>query len=218
MSTKYNLRDIVHEKGYAKEDALKEAIFEYLLTLEYQVDDKKIETTQREGELTVVNVDESTAKIPQTKMHFSGMDDSNQSRYEVLSNEHKICTISTNETVGKVLHTFLRMIIDENVPFFGHVLDEKLWDDKEEEDSDIEDANKEYTLKEIVDHMADYNKMFHSSYDLNGREYLENKLRGFHSETRIKRRVDLIDKWDIYRIGTALGIWDYNRKYEDIPI
>lgn len=80
------------------------------------------------------------------KMYFNTESDSNLTPYEKLSNEMKICTISKVKKVGIALHTFLRIIVDNNYEYWFHLLD--TWTEE------LELSGKEktsFTIEEIFD-------------------------------------------------------------------
>lgn len=67
-------------------------------------------------------------------------------------------------------------------------------------------------ISEIVEYLAEYKKDNYSTHSLS-EKYIETVLIKYNIETRIIRRVDYIDKCDIYRMSSAIGILDYHFSY-----
>lgn len=231
MEKTYNVQAILDSNPYPDDDFVTD-IFEYMLTLEkeYEFDDdviavRTVSTFTKLGhsgeffEKTNINIDESLNNMTPVKMHFNGECDSSQTKYESLSNRGRVCTISRVDTVGKALHTFLRIIIDDHPgTYWSYVLDDLLLNNTPQENESEGAENKSktsFTLNEIVEYLAKTNSDYHQDYLLS-EKYIKTTLRGYRKKTRINRNVENVDKWDIYRIGTAIGIWSAGRRYEDM--
>jgi len=191
-------------------------IFDYLLKLDgpTQTDDEIKETKKEKMKwidkpamITIETIDDSKKSI-YNKLYFNGECDSNQTRYEFLSNHCKISTVSKSDKVGLVLHTFLRQVIDDQPEhFFLYVF----------EGYDNEEKGV-FTVPEMVDRLAKHNSQYSHICDTRLGLYYERQLSGYKREINIHRFLPDVDVWDIYRIATALGIWDPEEQYKDIKM
>lgn len=125
--------------------------------------------------------------------YFNGEGDSNQTKYEELSNTLRVCVIAKESIVAKCLHQFLRIIIDDRN--YDHFLSTQ---------SLAYSETKELTISQIVDHLAedvkDYFHEYNPSVDgLNATNILKNG-------TKITRYICDISGWSIYRIAQNMGI------------
>lgn len=200
-------------------------IFDYLLKLDGPTPtDDEIKEKKKEERVCfnkpkmckIITIDDSN-KSTYNKLYFNGKCDSNQTRYEFLSNNCKISTVAKTDKVGKALHTFLRQVIDNHPEdFFLYVCG------MEEKES--------FTISEIVDLMERSNYNYsHTSHTCDTRLglYYDKKLDGYDYDgkwSEYKREINIhrflpdVDVWNIYRIASAIGIWGPEEQYKDIKM
>jgi hypothetical protein len=134
------------------------------------------------------------------KYWFNGEGDSNQTVYENLGCNLKICVLAKDETVARALHTFLRIIIDNHHRHkFINFLEDK----------------KEYTITEMIHSFAKQNSNYSRVYDPNKNGVDASiTLTGKNGQNiNIRQYVGNIDTWDLRKIGIILGIWSVSDKY-----
>lgn len=151
----------------------------------------------------MIDIFEHLKKIERTstevrKYWFNGEYDSNQTNYEWLSNNLKICVLASDKKVALVLHTFLRQIIDKhsNDWYLNSLY------------ITCEANKKEFTMDEILDCLANSNDMYGQVFNP-----MQDGLYVKHSNRKsYKEYVANIDCWDLFRIGCGLGAL-YNENY-----
>lgn len=211
------------EDSSLDDEELLESIFNYLLELEESenVTDASIneittksvkdkwDTKKRN---VTINTYDDAKKENYGKLYFGGESDSNQSKYELLSNRLNICVSAKSEIVGKCLHTFLRQIIDEHKSHWF------LWRlDGMGVNKGAGATSSKKTVPEIVDRLSIYFNAYGKCHDIRTDGiYVKTKLRGYTSEQHISRFIGDIDVWDIYRIGCVLGIWFEGERYKNV--
>lgn len=144
-------------------------------------------------------IEEASTEV--RKYWFNGEGDSNQTTYEYLSNNLKICVMAKDKKVALVLHTFLRQIIDKHDQ--GWYVDWLV--DKDE-----------FTMDEILDCLASTNNTYGQVF--NPKEeglYVKCKLGWGDNEHTIEQYIGDVDCWDLWRIGCDLGALDISDKYAD---
>lgn len=181
----------------------------------------KRETGEVEQYRTVENETyDDRKKSRYNKLYFTTESDSNQTRFEILSNHLKIAVSAKSDLVGNALGVLLRQIIDSHRPFFFL------------ESIDLErekfGGRKTFTLDEILQMLADYsgaNDQIHNI--LTDGIYVTAELIGWRWDdqrnmidfkTTINRFVGDVDIWDIHRIGNAVGYLSANERYINIPV
>ena len=215
LTKKYNILDGDYD------NIILEDLFSYFLFLEgpEESEDSYKEITSSmercyDGSDRVVTTEfiDDSNKQTYHKLYFNGECDSNQTRYEQLSNQLHIATKSKNDTVGKCLHRFLRSIIDE--------YEEGRWLDMFTDREPTMDGNEQailLTLSEMVKILESDLDSYGKIFDTRSGLYVETKLSGWKSKTLIKRFIIDVDIWDIYRIGEAMEVYSNTEKYKDIP-
>lgn len=126
------------------------------------------------------------------KYWFNGEGDSNQTTYEYLSNNLKICVMAKNKKVALVLHTFLRQIIDQkdNNWYVTWLVDK----DK-------------FTMDELLNCLANSNDQYGLVF--NPKEdglYVECTLGYGERAYKVKEYIGDVDCWDLWRIGVEVGV------------
>lgn len=204
-------------------------IFNYLVNLENEntqcdesiqvVKEKLIvdnyDNKKQNSSITTID-DENKTKY--NKYYFNGECDSNQTRYEMLSNHLRVATVAQCDTVGLCLHTFLRQVIDDhNLNWFTYMFD--MCHEKYTKTINGEKNHGQYTVKEIVNTLVEYNNQFGQTFDPreNGL-YVTTTLRCYDGTEIIKRYIGDVDVWNIYRIFHVLGVIDSNKQHEHIDI
>jgi len=198
-------------------------IFEYLLQLEKaetETDDsiktmkhtkKKDPWNKEERDFDIETIDDSK-KVKYNKLYFGGEGDSNQTRYELLSNTLKIAVSAKSSVVGRCLHVFLRTIID------NHGEDWFLcWFEDTNRGRATKKGGRLLTIPDMVDILAELFDNYGNIHDPREKgRYIKNTLRGRTGETVIKRYLCDVDTWDIYRIGSSIGVWSDLEQYKSI--
>ena len=221
------------------EEELMDKILEYLIYLEGSdvastIEDekskgkhisitKKTKTFEYNGkqeyEYTKVVIDDSL-KAQVSKYYFGGEDASNQSKYEILLNNLKICTKSTNDLVGKALIAILRLVIDD-ARRNRYILDQ--FDIMNDHNKYLPNRTvngrklpaDQYYLWELVEYLSDnYNYRF--THDLRNGIYVEDTLSGFNGKIKIKRFIGDVDVWDAHRIRIEFGNTRSTDRYENV--
>lgn len=160
----------------------------------YDLDDLMIEIFER---LKTMEDASTTTR----KYWFNGEGDSNQTTYEYLSNNLKICVMAKDKKVALVLHTFLRQIIDQR----DHNWYVNWLVDKDE-----------FTMDEILDCLASSNDQYGQVF--NPKEeglYVECTLGYGEKAYKVKEYIGDVDCWDLWRIGADVGALDISDKYPD---
>lgn len=205
---KYNLCD-----PNLDDDGLLKELFDFMLELDgddittFDADDKVKVTDFIDG-IEITNIDDSKRKSC-NKFYFNGEFDSNQSVYEQLSNNYKICTVAKTCIIGRALHTFLRIIVDDHHPTNDWIDYIRMMDDYEKN---------VYTLPEMVNNFKELNNTYCTSYDLHNGAYIEDTLKGYKLKKHINRFFGNVDTWDIYRIACVYGVWGANKRYKKLSI
>jgi len=200
--------DYLNEIRMIKKYDFNEEVDEYELAgdiLEYLMNDDL--SNEFEGVVLIDN----QFKLPeysQRLLCFSGEFDSNQTRFEELSNHLVIGVKAQNEIVGEVLLSILRYIIDGHRFFDSYVADRL----------DIEGNDGIATLADIIQTLSESESAYFGSHDLNVVKEVTTELHGRGGVNRIRRNVWDVDIWDIYRIGSAIGVWDSNERYNQIKV
>lgn len=177
---------------------------------------KSYDDTDEPSKIEVIN---DELKTRYKKYHFTGEFDSNQTRFEILSNHLRICTVSYDDTVGKVLLFLLRYIIDGHK--IGWIEEYALGTLGDEYPEGIEYDGKRldvgtYPIEMIVNFMADNCDTYYQVHDpLKDGMYVTSELSGYtrgkdkistYVKTSIRRSISEVDVWSFYRIFAALGI------------
>ena len=159
------------------------------------------------------------------KFYFGGESDSNQTKYEILLNNRKICTKSTSDKVGKVLIVLLRIIIDDRGNDYLiselEMMDELFPPNRMIGGKRIPPDH--YYIYEIVNYL-EKNENYRHTHDMRDGVYVETKLSGYKYtaeehigvSTKIRRFMGDVDVWDIFRIYDALGLTLPYQRYKNI--
>ena len=165
-------------------------------------------------EISKLIIDDNKKSIV-SKFYFGGEADGNQTKYEQLLNNLKICTKSTNPKVGKLLLALLRIIIDNHPPdYFVSILEFMNEVDKYEINRTIHGKNvpaNHFYISEIIDYLSD-DETYRFTHDIRDNIYVETKLSGYKERTKIFRFIGDVDVWDLYRIGDGLGLSFTNKR------
>lgn len=215
------------------DDEFNNEILEYLEELEgkYIIVDKftrvssKIVPSSVDNEEVIeeeyILQDEFTPK----KLYFNTEFDSNQSKFESLSNQLKICTSSRNDIVGTLMLIFLDQIIDRvrYSSFLQVVIDSC----EDEYPDGIEYNGKKLDplilpIEVIIDLLYNYKKdttdiqvpidmtvkaeLIHLKYNSDDIRIKSTKI--------IKRNILDIDIWNLHRIKCDLGLASPDEKYK----
>jgi len=189
------------------------------ITSEKIIKKAKYDWQEKEYEITKLTVDDSKKNIV-SKFYFGGEGDSNQTRYEQLLNNLKICTKSTNDKVGKILLSLLRIIIDNSgADYLISVLE--LMNEESPQYRVNRTINGKkilagyFYLSEIVEYLSN-NETFSMSHDIRDGLYVKVKLSSSKETTKIIRFIGDVDVWDLYRIGDGLGLDYTGKRYSKI--
>ena len=140
-------------------------------------------------------------KIPnewrKDSIFVDGEYDSNQTKFEMLSNQCKIGTLAKSDIVGKALLAFLRIIIDK------HTISTRIEDivdmvfDCSEKESK-EDYNMHMLVRFLANSEDDYTEIF--DYDQKITATLMNCKDGQIHKIYIEEKAENLDLWDLNRV------------------
>lgn len=143
------------------------------------------------------NLDKIPNDWEENKVFVDGEFDSNQSKFEKMSNQCQIGTLAKSEIVGKALLAFLRIIIDKHD--VGSRINDVIFMvyDCSEEEIKI-DYNIDTVIKFLADSEDDYTEFF--DYDKPITAKLSECRDGIIYVKHINEKADDMNLWNISRI------------------
>jgi len=144
----------------------------------------------------------SSTELP--KLYFDGEGDSNQTKFEIMSNHLEIGVIASNNNIARVILLFLRMIVDKNHDFLGFQVQCYL-----EEGGKLQLPISDEFVEEFVNSLVE-NECYGCDFALDSKE-ISVTLRGWDAalgqcvDDIITKTISEVDIWTLPRIVEGLN-------------